>query len=284
MGANTKNYKLWFDHTIDTMHGLRPDLEARDIDLAAIDTINIFGYGSLIDKPVRSPTSVSAGHLWDWRRDFCCVCTRSGTFENPGLTLGLNNIEGAITGGAILKYSGLPVEEKLCILDVFARREVPKGNPMYSFRILDIEEKDGTLTPAIVCVTNTEISSYFGDGLTEDEKQTLSPAEQEELSIQRKAHILAAAYSQERKGDHRTSKSYFDRFVRIPVELQRQQKPQEPLTRHQRALEREHDYIMRLAHATDTIRASLSPEQQELLHMIEAQALQKRIPKPSSSE
>lgn len=270
MGINEECLRLWLDNIVDTLPGLTGDLQARKLDLADTEAICFFGYGSLIDSPVRNPTRTVEALLHGWRRDFCCACLRTGTPDRPGLTLGLSKHDNVATPGAAILYEDLPLEQRIVLIDEFTRREAPPNNPTYTFRLLDVETVDGEHLPAIVCVSDHTTERYFGDGLSEEERATLSPEEREELSIMRKAAVIASSYNNQRGDDHRTSKSYFDRFVRNPaVEKLAEFDRRRDLTPFEQAMQVEIRYIARLGEAVDEHRARLPGDLRKIIEQIE---------------
>ena len=171
------------------------------------------------------------------------------------------------------------------MLEALAKREVVTELPIYTFRMLEIEKEDGKKAMAIVCVADPNGPGYFGDGLSPAEKARLSPDQQQDLSRRKKAYKIAEANGQSRKsGKYMTCKSYFDRFVRISIQLNPVKadadalKGLSPLRKKRTlAMAKEQERLMELAHEIRQYRASLSkidPAKYAMLISIEKDQLQ----------
>lgn len=273
-------------NAIDSLSGLAESLENQKISLHNMPEIHVFGYGSLPDKPHYEPDSITESYLWNFRRDMCCESVRSGTTKFKGLTLGLDRNEGSIVPGAILTYKNLSAE-KLCeMLEALAKREVVKEHPIYRFELLQIEKADGTKVMAITCVADPNSAGYHGDGLSQWEKKELTPEEQMEVSLERKARIIAEANGfYTRSGIHATSKSYFDRYVRIPMienpvstDASEMKKMTPQQKKRQIALAKEHERMSKLASKIDEHRLILKqrmPRHVEILEQAEAKQIER---------
>lgn len=270
---------------VKALPGLEDSLVDADLDLQNMTEIHVFGYGSLPDQPHYPPDEISKAYLWGYSRDLCCKSARSGTQKYTGLTLGLDENPEGIVPGAILTYRA-PNPEQLCeMLEAFAEREVVKEMPIYKFAMVEIEKEDGRKAMALACVADTKSPGYVGDALSILEKQRLKTSQQHELTLRRKGKIIAEANGfLPKSGKHTTSKSYFDRFVRFP--LQKNPISVSPaelnsLTERERkrltALYKEQQRMLQLAGVVDHYRARLKedmPAVAELLEQAEAQQLQ----------
>ena len=226
---NEKGKKL-LREAIERLSGLSESLKKHNIDLEKVSDIMVFGYGSLPDHPHYPPTSKTTAYLWDFQRDMCCRSVVSGTYRAPGLTLGLDKKDGSIVPGAILHYEDMSTYEKIEMLNKLADREVIQKLPIYKFELLEIEIKDGNTVLAITCVADRSTKSgYVGDMLTPMEKANMTEEEQEDYSLHKKAAKIAAANgekiisqddddSEKTRKKFTTGKSYYDRFVRIPIQ------------------------------------------------------------------
>ena len=207
-------------NAIHSLPGLAESLEKQNISLHKMQTVHVFGYGSLPDQPHYEPDSIEDAYLWGYSRDMVCKSVRSGTSKFPGLTLGLDKNADGIVKGAIMTYQTAN-DVQLCeMLEAFAKREVVTELPIYKFEILEIEKEDGSKVTALTCVADPDSFGYFGDGLTSLEKSKLTEEQQSQITLRRKAHRIAEANGRSQKtGNYMTCKSYFDRFVRIPIQL-----------------------------------------------------------------
>lgn len=207
-------------NAIDSLPGLAESLEKQNISLHKMQTVHVFGYGSLPDQPHYEPDSIEDAYLWGYSRDMVCKSVRSGTSKFPGLTLGLDENPDGIVKGAIMSYQTAN-DIQLCeMLEAFAKRENVTELPIYKFAMLEIEKDDGSKVTALTCVADPDSFGYFGDGLTPMEKTKLTDEQQAEITLRRKAHRIAEANGRSQKtGNYMTCKSYFDRFVRIPIQL-----------------------------------------------------------------
>ncbi len=273
-------------NAIAGLPGLAESLKAQKISLQNIPEIHVFGYGSLPDKPHYEPDSITTAYLWNYRRDMCCESVRSGTSKFKGLTLGLDQVDGSIVPGAILTYQSQTAEQLCEMLEALAKREVVEEHPIYRFEMLEIEKENGSKAMAITCVADPTSPGYHGDGLSLWETRKLSDAEQEEVSLERKARIIAEANGfYNRSGIHATSKSYFDRYVRIPMEENpistdpRELKQCSEVERKRRiALALEQSYMKKLAIKIDEHREILRermPKHVEILEQAEAKQIER---------
>ena len=195
------------------------------------DRMDIFGYGSLPDSPTYVPGvgNASAGTLnvtpalmAGWRRDFCCGCSRSGTNTDPGLVLGVEPDATAEQAGAILSYEGLSLPEMTNMIYATMEREkmVVRGELIYKFVIQDVEDETGAMRPSLVCVADTDAPGNFSHLEFEDRAAQIACATNavfdEDGNLQPECDPDSERYSVS-SNDIRTSKSYFDRFVGLPM-------------------------------------------------------------------
>ena len=199
--------------------GLEDSLKNAGVSLQDLNEVHVFGYGSLPDQPHYPPSSIENAYLWGYSRDMCVKSVRSGTEILPGLTLGLDENEDGIVAGAILSYKNLNLDDLVDMLEAFAEREVVKELPIYKFEYVEIEKENGNKAMAIACVANDVGPGYFGKPSTPLEKDKMTLSEREEEVMHKKAIRIAEANGFLPKSKkHATCKSYFDRFVRIPIQ------------------------------------------------------------------
>ena len=154
------------------------------------------------------------------------------------------------------------------MLEALSTREVVTELPIYKFSMLEVEKEDGSKALAITCIADPDTFGYFGDGLSELEKDRLNAQDQKKVSLYKKASIIAAATGKSKKfGHYTTCKSYFDRFVRYPL----QQNPvntdqtylgslNTPQRKRQIALAAEQERLLTLASKIDERRTALQRE------------------------
>jgi len=268
------------EKAIAGLPGLAESLNQQNINLRDIQNIHVFGYGSLPDQPHYMPDQIENAYLWDYSRDMVCKSVRSGTEQSTGLTLGRDQNKGGIVSGAIMTYSTANDIELCEMLEALSNREVVTELPIYKFEMLEIEKENGQKCLAIVCVADPNSPGYYGDGLTPAEKSILDQQGQEQLSRYKKAAKIAEANGQSRKtGRFMTCKSYFDRFVRIPIQLNPVRTDEKTLNglsaleqKRVLAQAKEQKRLMDLAHEVRRCRADMSrnaPDKYKLLISIE---------------
>jgi len=214
---NKKSLKR-LSKAIESLTGLQESLDAQGIDLKSLKDVHVFGYGSLPDQPHYPPQSIEDAYLWGYSRDLCCKSVRSGTKKFPGLTLGLDKNDDGIVHGAILSYKNMSITDLTEMLKAFAKREIVADLPIYKFEVCEVEKHDGTKVHAITCVADPESMGYVGDTLSRWEKRYISKDNQADVTLRRKGRTIAEAngfLSNSKK--HATAKSYFDRFVLLPM-------------------------------------------------------------------
>ena len=210
--SDIRALNIRYQAALDLLPGLRESLIENKTDLRDLKQVDVFGYGSLVDKPHYPPQEIRDAFLWGWSRSLCCKSVRSGTPELPGLTLGLDKDEEGIVPGSVLNYKIQSMEQLCEMLEAFAEREVVKAQPIYKFEFLEIETDDGSKRYALVCVADPTSDGYVGDALTPGERQNLPKDKQRDLSIFKKSQILNMANG-ELKSGLATGFSYFTRFM-----------------------------------------------------------------------
>lgn len=264
-------------NAIADLPGLAESLSEQNLSLHKLSEIHVFGYGSLPDQPHYPPQKITDAYLWGYSRDLCCKSVRSGTSKFTGLTLGLDQNEDGIVPGAILTYKNLPPLEMCEMLEQLSQREVVKELPIYKFKMLEIEKADGSKVMAITCVADQDSIGYHGDGLSPMEKKDLTKSAQYKVSLSRKAKIIAEASGfYPKSGIHATSKSYFDRFVRFPIENNPvstdpadMRKLSELDKKRRLALAAEQDRMLTLAGRIDYYRDRMKQDLPELVKILE---------------
>ncbi len=260
------------DKAINRLPGLAQSLKLHKIDLAAEDTVHIFGYGSLPGKPHAPPTDMKTAYLSGYARDFCCRSVRSGTEEFTGLTLGLVKDKDSAVKGKVMSYSGMNIAELADMLNEFAVREVP-STPIYVFQIKRVTDEDGNTVHAITCLADTKAPGFVGDALGKEVREVLSEEEMKEASLWRKASIIAQAAGYLPVGKrHTTNKSYMDRFVRYtldssPTKIDENAPPK--LQELQKKVIHGENRMRELIEAVDVMRSILKPQNRKWLEKIE---------------
>lgn len=255
---------------IGKMPGLAKDLKAKKIDLARESDIYIFGYGSLPRKPHYTPSHRFPALLKGFRKDFNCCSISAGTPSAPGLTLGLTRETDSYVAGINLCYRNLSMDEKIDMLAKFASREaLPTG--IYEFKMQEVLQHDGSTVYALTCIANEDTKHFVGDALCAEDRRNLSPEDQSQLSILKKAQIIAQA-----SGHVGTNKSYLDRFVAYDLlntqlfkslSSQFEKQVNEEKVRH--ALFQSEQYMRKLVQAVNEFRAQMSPARREKLEAME---------------
>ncbi len=135
-----------------------------------------------------------------YEKDFVCYDIHyRGTSEDPGITLGLDQIEGGKTPGGVIETPVADMTPDMAAgfvqyyLEEFAQREMPPNMPIYTFDFLEVEVTNGTTVPALVCIADDEGPLYIHNENNDFAKQDPS------YYIERgdtaaKAEILAVAH------------------------------------------------------------------------------------------
>ena len=262
---------------IQDLPGLEESLKKHKISLQDLDEVSVFGYGSLPDQPHYPPDSIEDAYLWGYSRDMCCLSVRSGTEALPGLTLGLDKNKTGIVPGAILTYKNTDIEKLAEMLEAFAAREVVKELPIYKFEFLEIEKQNGQKSMAIVCVADPDSAGYFGSPSTPLEQFNLSHSERDHDALHKKAIRIANANGFLKKSKvYSTCKSYFDRFVRIPIEENRiivDTIQLKNMSEHERtryiSLYQEQERMLKLAALVDVYREDMRQKRPKLVQILE---------------
>jgi|GEM_PF-1644790 cation transport regulator ChaC len=262
---------------IKSLPGLEDSLNDNNLNFQDMTEIHVFGYGSLPDQPHYPPDEISEAYLWGYSRDLCCKSARSGTRKFNGLTLGLDLNPEGIVPGAILTYRTTNAEQLCEMLEAFAEREVVKEMPIYKFSMVEIEKQDGSKAMALTCVADKDSRGYVGDGLSLLEKKRLNAQQQQELTLRRKGKIIAEANGfLPKSGKHTTSKSYFDRFVRFPLQNNLVSVDQQDLAqmsdirkKRQLALYKEQQRMLMLANMVDHYRGRLHEDMPAVADLLE---------------
>ncbi len=145
---------------------------AQEIETTGV--VRVFGYGSLPWKPHTELSDLVKADLTGYKRGFVCQDTYyRGSKENPGITLGLDTAEAEdggeppTTSGAVLVT---PASRAVEDLGKLAKREVPPDMPIYTFKLLEVEQDNGETVKALTCVADTESDLYVGNKLSMEEK------------------------------------------------------------------------------------------------------------------
>jgi len=259
--------KAGLNHVLDKLPGLKQSLDNANIDLFETDDIHIFGFGSLPSNPHYTPDEnsnanleVQKGLALGWQRDLCCMSVRSGDYDFPGLTLGLEKNPEINQAGGILTYQNLSQSEKIDMLEAFFKREHVSELPIYSFTVVETEREDGKKIKAIACIADQNSPGYAGHFDKED-----------------RTTMIASALNLE-QNPPRTSFSYFTRFVVLPflADTKDQKSPQNAFeTRYQEALKVEKNNIMQQWEDIEDYRDNIMPEaerhRREVIELTQAQ-------------
>lgn len=113
-------------------------------------------------------TTMTPAVLEGFQRDFVCFDTfYRGTPDAPGITLGLEASSEGKTNGGVLKTSleGMSPEMATAFvvryLEEFRDREFPPNMPIYTFDVVEVEQKDGTKVPCLACVADQDGELYI---------------------------------------------------------------------------------------------------------------------------
>ncbi|MGN7439270.1 MAG: gamma-glutamylcyclotransferase [Alcanivorax sp.] len=111
---------------------------------------------------------VKPATLYGYERDFVCYDTHyRGTPEEPGITLGLDQMDDAKTPGGVLETDVSSMSPAMAAaftqfyLESFAEREMPPNMPIYTFDFLDVDITNRGQVPALVCVADNEGPLYI---------------------------------------------------------------------------------------------------------------------------
>lgn len=120
----------------------------------------VFGYGSLMWDPGFTHEHVRSALLRGYHRAFCIYSVRfRGTYERPGLVLGLNR--GGSCRGLAFR---VPARQVGAALDALWAREMSRA--AYLPRLLRVD-LGGTMVQALTFIANTGHEHYAG-GLTHE--------------------------------------------------------------------------------------------------------------------
>ena len=109
--------------------------------------------------------------LENFENDFVCQDIHyRGTKESPGITIGMNEVNGSITNGKTLdtdcKALSLNTDQAAnfftLYMNEFANREFPPNMPIYKFDFKDVLLENGDHKPALVCVADKDSHLYAG--------------------------------------------------------------------------------------------------------------------------
>jgi len=143
---------------------------------------------------------VKPATLYGYERDFVCYDTHyRGTQEEPGITLGLDQMDDAKTPGGVLETDVSEMSPAMAAtftqyyLEAFAEREMPPNMPIYTFDFLDVDITNRDTVPALVCIADNEGPLYV-----HNENNTFAQMAPgyyiERGDTKAKAEILATAY------------------------------------------------------------------------------------------
>ena len=133
-----------------------------------LETLWVFGYGSLLWHPGFEPADEVPASLSGYHRSFCMwSVTHRGSAASPGLVLALDAAEGARCDGMALR---VPDEARDQILREIRERELITS--AYNEACLPLSLEDGRNVHAVTYVINRDHSQYCG---------ALDPAHQAEV-------------------------------------------------------------------------------------------------------
>lgn len=116
--------------------------------------------------------SVKTAALEGYENDFVCHDIHyRGTKENPGITIGIDEVKGGITNGGVLETDltqlGLTKDEMMAFIkydaEEFVAREFPPNMPIYKFGLKEVKYADGTTQPSLACIADQEGPLYAGN-------------------------------------------------------------------------------------------------------------------------
>lgn len=140
-----------------------------------MNTLWVFGYGSLMWDPGFEFEARVPARLIDWHRSFCMSSIHyRGTPEDPGLVLALDAALGALCDGVAYAVSPHLAEATHAYL-----REREQISYAYLERFLSVRLADGRAVEALAYVINRDHAQYCG---------AMAPAEQ--------ARVIARAAGQ----------------------------------------------------------------------------------------
>lgn len=132
----------------------------------------IFGYGSLVWNPGFAWSSRQLAQLAGFRRSFCMLSIHHrGTEEKPGLVLALDAAEDASCNGVAFEVSGEIAEETL---EYLRARELISA--AYLERVETLSLEDGRQVQAVVYVIDRAHWQYCGALTLEDQAQRIAGA------------------------------------------------------------------------------------------------------------
>jgi cation transport protein ChaC len=134
--------------------------------------VNVFCYGSLIWKPVFTPTASAHAVAHGWQRAFCLKIVRfRGTPEQPGLMMQIERGEG-FCEGVVQRVAQASEWDDLSVL---WRREMTTKPPSNCPRWIEVES-EGRPIKAIAFTANPGSPNYAGGLDAETVADTLSMA------------------------------------------------------------------------------------------------------------
>lgn len=129
--------------------------------------------------------TVKKAVLEGYENDFVCFDTHyRGTKESPGITIGIDEVEGGITNGGVLETKlselGLNEAEMLEFIkydaEEFVAREFPPNMPIYKFSLKEVEYSDGSSRPSLACIADQQGPLYAGNLSFKERAGTLGTA------------------------------------------------------------------------------------------------------------
>ena len=134
-----------------------------------MDTLWVFGYGSLIWDPGFTVTEQEIARLEGFHRSFCMWSIHHrGTQEDPGLVLALDAAETFCDGVAFR------AAEPEATLEYLRERELVSSAYLEEWH--DITMRDGRCVSAVCYVINREHVQYCGDLTLERQAQVIASA------------------------------------------------------------------------------------------------------------
>ena len=134
-----------------------------------MDTLWVFGYGSLIWDPGFTVTEKEIARLEGFHRSFCMWSIHHrGTQEDPGLVLALDDAETFCDGVAFR------AAEPEATLEYLRERELVSSAYLEEWH--DITLRDGRCVSAVCYVINREHVQYCGDLTLERQAQVIASA------------------------------------------------------------------------------------------------------------
>lgn len=201
-------------------------------------TLRAFGFGSLLsyshlqepDKKLKDNllemfpgldneiVKTAPAVLDGYQRDFVCFdIVYRGTPDKPGITLGLDKSPEGKTNGGILetRIDGMDPNVAANFIEYylkkFAEREMPPNMPIYTFDFINVTAKDGTTTPALVCIADPNGPLYVHNSKNRFAADPAYVIGRDDDGYAKKIHIMATALNPLKpNGDPKTNGAITD--------------------------------------------------------------------------